>query len=126
MAGFFKDEQLRKLIELALQQNRDLRVATLNVEAARAQYRIQGADLFPTINTVGSQLKEKLPANVLLPGSPSVTLNEYEVSVGFTSYEIDLFGRIRSLRRSAVETYFGTVEARRSAQITLVSEIASQ
>ena len=123
---FYKDASLQKLIALALDQNRDLRVATLNVQAARARYRIQGADLFPTIDGVGSELKQKLPPNVLLPGSPAITLNQYEVSVGFTSYEIDLFGRIRSLRRSAVETYFSDVETRRSAQITLVSEVAAQ
>jgi outer membrane protein, multidrug efflux system len=123
---FFKDPQLQKLIETALVQNRDLRVAVLNVQAARAQYRIQRSDLFPTIKAVGAEAAQSIPANVLLPGVPGITTREYEVSIGFTAYEIDLFGRIRSLRRQALETYFGYVETRRAAQMTLVSEVAAQ
>jgi len=123
---FFKDPQLQKLIELALANNRDLRVASLNVEAARAQYRIQRSDLFPTINASGTEFAERVPKNYELPGTPGFTIHQYEAGVGFTAYEIDFFGRIRSLNKAALHRYFGLLETRTSAQITLISEVAAQ
>jgi multidrug efflux system outer membrane protein len=135
---FFPDPALQRLISLALANNRDLRVATLNVQAAQAQYRIQRADLFPTVAVSGFEEVQKYPAGVLassatagssarggapVPGGTTVRL--YEVGVGFTSYELDLFGKIRSLNRAALERYFGYEETRRSSQLTLVAEVAS-
>jgi multidrug efflux system outer membrane protein len=121
---FFADERLQTIIETALNNNRDLRVASLNVERARALYRIQRAQLLPTVDAVGSGGKERVPAD-LSPTGSSYTAEQYSVSLGVLSWEIDFFGRIRSLKERALEEYFATEEARISAQILLVSEVAS-
>ena len=135
---FFPDPVLQRLIELALANNRDLRVAVLNVQAAQAQYRIQRADLFPTVEASGVEEIERYPAGVIGSSSTSgssggsstpvpggQTIRFYEVGIGFTSYEIDLFGKIRSLKHEALEKYFQTAETQRSSQLTLVAEVAS-
>jgi multidrug efflux system outer membrane protein len=135
---FFPDPVLQRLIALALADNRDLRVAILNVQAAQAQYRIQRADLFPTVAATGLEEVEKYPAGVLGSGSSGAspggagatstggtTFRFYEVGVGFTSYEIDLFGKIRSMNHAALERYFENEATRRSSQLTLVAEVAS-
>jgi len=122
---FFVDPRLQRLIELALEHNRDLRIASLNVQAARAQYRIQRANLFPTINATAQEIAQRVPNDLAVPGFPQTT-HEYEAGIGFTAYELDLFGRIRSLNKQALETYFSVAETRKSAQITLVSEVATQ
>jgi len=121
---FFTDEQLQKIIETALNNNRDLRVASLNVERARALYRIQRAELLPVVNAVGSGGKERVPADLSSTES-SHTAEQYSVSLGIYSWEIDFFGRIRSLKERALEEYLATEEARCSAQILLVSEVAN-
>lgn len=125
---FFPDPQLQQLITLALANNRDLRVAALNVETVQARYRIQRADLFPTIAASGVEQVERVPADALVPPAPTgggVISHYYNVGVGFTSFELDFFGRIRSLSHAALEEYIGSEETRRSAQITLVAEVAS-
>lgn len=121
---FFVDGQLRKLIELALENNRDLRIAALNIEESQALYQIQRADLFPTVTAAGAVLDQRVPASLSITGQ-SVTPHEYSVGLGFSSYEIDLFGRVRSLKEQALEQFFATAEARRSVQISLVAEVAS-
>ena len=140
---FFPDPVLQRLIELALANNRDLRVAVLNVQAAQAQYRIQRADLFPTISATALEQIQKYPSGVNsgaasgagssggASGTSSSTTSKgqiirfYEVGVGFTSYEIDLFGKIRSLKHEALEKYFATEATQRASQLTLVAEVAS-
>ncbi|MGA2869253.1 MAG: efflux transporter outer membrane subunit, partial [Verrucomicrobiota bacterium] len=122
---FFNDARLQQLIGLALTNNRDLRVAVLNVEVAQAQYRIARSDLYPQINATGSFVREKTPGFELIPGVPSVN-DEYSVGIGTASYELDLFGRVRSLKKQALENYFATGEAQRNAHILLVSEVAVQ
>jgi multidrug efflux system outer membrane protein len=121
---FFPDERIQKIIETALNNNRDLRVASLNVERARALYRIQRAEILPTVNAVGSGGKERVPADLSSTGR-SYTAEQYSANLGIFSWEIDFFGRIRSLEKRALEEYFATEEARRSAQILLVSEVAN-
>ena len=136
---FFPDPQLEQLIALALVNNRDLRVAALSVESAQQRYRIQRADLFPTVSASAVEEVERFPPGVLgtsstgsansetsLPtGTGGSILRFYDVGIGFTSYEVDFFGRIRSLDHAALQQYFGYVETRRSAQLTLVSEVAN-
>ena len=135
---FFPDSQLQQLIALALANNRDLRVAALNVESAQARYRIQRADLFPTIDASAVEQVEELPPGVLgtttgagggaggVPvGTGGKTLRFFTVGIGFTSYELDFFGRIRSLNHAALQQYFGFAETRRSVELTLVAEVAS-
>jgi multidrug efflux system outer membrane protein len=120
---FITDERLQKIIETALNNNRDLRVAALNVERARALYGIQRAELLPSVNVAGIWDKEHVPADISTTGS-AVTSEQYGVNLGITSWEIDFFGRIRSLKDQALEEYLSTEDARRSAQISLVSAVA--
>ena len=121
---FFTDERLQKIIETALHDNRDLRLASLTVERARALYRIQRNELLPAVNAVGTYDRQRVPADVSGIGT-SIDVKEYSVALGISSWEIDFFGRIRSLGKKALEEYFATEEARRSAQILLVSEVAN-
>ena len=121
---FFTDERLQKIIGIALDNNRDLRLAALNVEKARALYGIQRAALLPSVNAVGMMSKERIPADLSTTGS-AVTAEQYGVNLGIISWEIDFFGRIRSLKDQALEEYLATDQARRSAQITLVSTVAN-
>ena len=121
---FFTDERLQKIIETALQNNRDLRVAALNVERARAIYRIQRAELFPKVEVTAKAFRERIAGDLSGTGI-ATTAESYSVNLGVTSWEIDFFGRIRSLEKSALEEYFATEQARRSAQILLVSEVAN-
>ena len=120
---FIVHDQLQKLIALALQNNRDLRIAALNIERSQALYRIQRADLFPTVNAVGIMIESETAASRAAQGE-SVRLHQYSVDLAFSAYELDLFGRVRSLKDRALEELFATEEARRSVQISLVAEIA--
>ncbi|MFZ3174003.1 MAG: AdeC/AdeK/OprM family multidrug efflux complex outer membrane factor [Thiobacillus sp.] len=121
---YFADARLREVIALALANNRDLRVAALNIEKARAQYRIQRADLFPAVGASGGMNAQRLPGDLTSSGEAEVN-RSYSATIGFSAYELDFFGRIRSLNAEALETYLGTEEARRSAQISLVAEVAN-
>lgn len=121
---FFTDVNLQQVIEAALNNNRDLRVAALNVQRARAMYGIQRAELLPAIDAVGSGSKQRVPANLSSSGK-SGKVEQDSVNLGVASWEIDFFGRIRSLKDKAMEEYLATEQARRSAQILLVSEVAS-
>jgi len=120
---FFRDEKLQKIIETTLNNNRDLRLAVLNVERARAIYGIQRAELLPTVNVVGSGGKQRSATDLTEPEQPRTT-ERYDVNLGVVAWELDLFGRIRSLKKQALQEYLATEEVRRAAQITLVSEVA--
>jgi outer membrane protein, multidrug efflux system len=121
--NFFLDTRLQQLLGLALANNRDLRVAVLNIEQARAQYRIQRAALLPSINAPGSFTREKLPAS-LTYDIPTPILSYFDAGVA-TSYELDLFGRVRSLTHASLEKYLAQEQARRSAQLSLIAEVAN-
>jgi len=120
---FFDDARLQTLIGLALENNRDLRIAALRVEEARARYRIQRAELFPGVQGEANAFREKTSATVSDANRASLrTTYTVEASAAF---ELDLFGRVRSLKKEALEKYFATDEARKSLQIALISEVAS-
>jgi multidrug efflux system outer membrane protein len=121
---FFLDEKLQQVIATALTNNRDLRLAALNVERARALYGIQSASLLPAVNAAGSMNKQHVPADLSATGK-SYTAERYDVNLGIASWEIDFFGRIRSLKDEALENYLATEQAHRSAQILLVSSLAN-
>jgi multidrug efflux system outer membrane protein len=121
---FFVDEKLRQVIDLALANNRDLRMAALNVQRTQALYRIQRAELLPTVDARGTFSKERVPGILSQAGQPA-TVELYNVNLGVSSWEIDLFGRIRNLKDAALEQYLATEQARASAQITLVAAVAS-
>lgn len=120
----FTDPALRQVIALALDNNRDLRVAVLNIETARAQYGVERAALFPTINAATSESASRTPADLSSTGR-AVTTRSYTAALGFSAYELDLFGRVRSLKEQALQSFLSTVEARRSTQISLIAEVAT-
>jgi len=120
---FFTDTKLQKIIETAILNNRDLRLAALNVERVRASYGIQKAELFPKINAGGSASRQRVPADLSSTGASMIS-NQYGVNLGISSWEMDFFGRIRSLKDQALEEYLATTEVRNNAQIMLVSEVA--
>lgn len=121
---FFTDEKLQQVIDTALTNNRDLRVAALRVEQARTLYGIQRAELLPTVNATGSGSKQRVPAD-LSATRKSQTTDRYDVNLGVASWEIDFFGRIHSLKDNALEEYLATEQAHRSAQILLVASVAN-
>ena len=139
---FFTDSKLQAVIQLALDHNRDLRVAVLNIAEARAQYRIQRSALFPHIDAAGEGTLEHLPASVLgaesgvtsttaggagkaANSNQSIYVHYYEASLGVTNYELDLWGRVRSLTRQAMEQYLSTEAAQRATRISLISQVAT-
>lgn len=122
--AIFSDPRLQQVIELGLANNQDLRQALLNVEYYRAEYRIQRADLVPEITVDGSGYRQLMSENMTGTGEDSIS-DQYTATVGLTSWELDLFGRIRSLKAQALETYFAEEQNRRSAQLTLVANIAN-
>ncbi|HEY7928867.1 MAG TPA: efflux transporter outer membrane subunit, partial [Steroidobacteraceae bacterium] len=126
---FFADPQLQGLLQLALQNNRDLRVAVLNVAQSRAQYRISRAALLPTVQGSAGFTREATSLGAQVPGLASdATLisSLWSASVGISSYELDLFGAVRSQTVQALEQYFATEEAQRAARVSLVGELATQ
>jgi multidrug efflux system outer membrane protein len=121
---FIQSEPLREVIGMALANNRDLRIAALNVERTQALYRIQRAELLPSVNAGAVFSKERVPGILSGTGQP-LTTELYNVNLGISAWELDLFGRIRSLKDAALEQYLATEQARVSAQITLVAEVAN-
>lgn len=115
---FFADPRLQEVVGLALDNNRDLRVAILNVDRARAQHRIQRADRFPNLG-INAQM-ERVGAD-----NPLLESETYSVGLGVTAFELDLFGRVRNLSQAALQQYLATEESQRSAQLSLVAEVAN-
>lgn len=121
---FFRDPLLQRILELTLANNRDLRVAALNVEAARAQYRIQRADLLPSVGVAGDASVQRSPGDLTQSGNPQIS-RQYRVGGAVASWELDLFGRIQSLSEQALQTYLAQDETRIATQLTLISETAN-
>lgn len=122
---FLTDPRLRKLVEAALANNRDLRIAALNVEQSRAQYGISRSELFPAIGITARGERRRGTGD---PGGSggSILSGNHDVTVDLVSYELDLFGKVRSMNQSALQKYFATDAARVGAQIALVAEVANQ
>jgi multidrug efflux system outer membrane protein len=121
----FTSEPLREVIALALANNRDLRVAALAIERARAQYGIARAAQFPEVDGSAGGSVQRVPRTLSSTGR-AVTLREYDVGLGVAAYELDLFGRVRSLKDAALERFAASGEARRGVRIALVSETAGR
>src|SRR5574344_269676 len=102
--SFIVNPQLQRLAELALENNRDLRQTLLNVEAVRSQYRIQRSERLPEIQLEGSGNRQRVPADLRGPGADSVQ-SSYQAGVGLAAFELDLFGRVRSLSEAALQEY---------------------
>lgn len=122
--SFVSDARLRGTIARALDNNRDLRVAVLNIERARAQYRIERSALLPGIGAGASAARQRTPASTSASGSGSAS-SQYQVDLGLAAYELDFFGRVRNLGESALQNFFAVEENRHSTQISLVAEVAT-
>ena len=121
---YFTDPDLQALIATALDHNRDLRIAVLRVEAARATYGIQRAEQFPTINAQADMDRSRTPADLSITGQPQLA-SQYQVALGLASWELDFWGRIRSLKDAALENYLASDEARRAVSIALIAQVAN-
>lgn len=115
-SSFIADARLREVIKLALANNRDLRVAVLNIEKARAAYRIEDAARYPTVSAYGAGTRQRQQGS---------TTSSATATVGLSSYEIDLFGKAKNLSDAALQTWLGQQETRRSTQISLIAETAT-
>jgi outer membrane protein, multidrug efflux system len=118
------DEPMKRVVELALANNRDLRVAALRIEKTQAQYRIARADLLPRIDASAGADMKRTPARLTGTGFAATT-RAYSVGLGFSSFELDLFGRIQSLKDAALEQYLATEAAHKSVELSLVAEVAT-
>ncbi len=121
---FFTDEKLRALIGLTLANNRDLQIAALNIERARAQYGIARSAAFPEVD-LGASASRSRGGGPASAGGQSRVSSQYSVDLGLLSYELDFFGRVRNLGEVARQSYFSSAENRRSSQISLVAEVST-
>ncbi|MES2535044.1 MAG: efflux transporter outer membrane subunit [Pseudomonadota bacterium] len=120
---FFPDQRLQGLIAAALDNNRDLRIAASRIGEARALYNIQSADLLPTVNGIAGASRART-AESQSPTGRGIISNNYQVGLSLASFELDFFGRVRSLNDAALSQYLATAEARQAVQISLVAEVA--
>ena len=121
---YFTDPQLQTLIDLALANNRDLRIAVLHVDEARAAYGIQRAERFPTLGAQASKDRSLTPGDLNMTGKP-LFASQYQVGLGLSGWEIDFWGRVRSLQDAALESYLATDSARRAVTVALVAQVAN-
>lgn len=121
---FFQDPALNFVIKTALENNKDLKNAALNIEAARALYRIERADLVPSVSAGALGSRQKISDEASSTGN-DYTTKRYEANAGVSSYEVDLFGRVKSLNESALNEYFATQSARDTLQNSLIAEVAN-
>ncbi|ECX0149538.1 multidrug efflux transporter outer membrane subunit MdsC [Salmonella enterica subsp. enterica serovar Typhimurium] len=121
---FFHDPLLQELIAIALRNNRDLRKAGLNVEAARALYRIQSAEMLPTLGIATAMDASRTPADLSVMDESEIN-RRYEAAGATTAWELDLWGRVRSLSDQALAAYMALDETYIAARMSLVSEVAS-
>ena len=122
--AFITDVRLRQVVDAGLRNNRDLRVAVLNIERARALNRIERSALLPEVGAFAAGSRQRNPATTSASGRSSTTTS-YSVELGLSGYELDFFGRVRNLSDAALENFYAVEENRRSTQISLVAEIAS-
>ena len=133
--NFYQDETLKNLISLGLDNNNSLKTAAFSIEEARALYGIQKSDLIPDVSLDGAYTRQKINANssgrIQGPqgaggaGGQSFIFDNYSVNLGFTAYELDFFGRVRSLNTAALNDYLSTISALETVRISLISDIAA-
>ena len=115
---FFADPRLVQVLDLALANNRDLRSATLNIQKAQQQYQISENNQLPTIGASGSAVRQVSPTR-----DPNNPYSTYQVGLGLTAYELDFWGRVRSLKDAALDSYLATQSSRDATQISLISQV---
>ncbi len=121
---YFADPQLQALLAQALENNRDLRTAVLQIEQARAVYGIQRADLLPSMGAQAGVSRSRVPGELSPTGRPLLG-SQYQAGLGLASWEIDFWGRVGSLRDAALQSYLATEEARRAVTVGLVAQVAN-
>ncbi|MDO5666329.1 MAG: efflux transporter outer membrane subunit [Alcaligenaceae bacterium] len=119
-----REPRLRALIDLALQNNRDMLIAIQRVEEARALYGIQRSDQLPHIGANAQQSAQRMPPDMRMPGQDSIN-RTYSAGLGITAFELDFWGKKRSLSEAAFEQYLATDEARKSMQLGLIAQVGS-
>ncbi len=115
---FFQSPDLQRVIELALKNNYDLKIANLNIEKAQATHNIARANLLPTVNATGLETRQGVPSAFAV----FTPKKQFRANVSVAAYELDFFGRLRSLKKSALENFLASQEARNVMQISLISE----
>ena len=115
---YFKSPDLQRVIQLALDNNRDLKIANLNIETAQATYGVARSALFPTISAVGTETRQGVPSAF----ASFTPRHQYRANLTLASYEVDFFGRLRSLKKTAFETYLASEQARNITKISLIAE----
>ena len=121
---FVAEPRLRELIKQALENNRDLRVAVLAIEKARAQYGIERSAFFPSVAATGVGNRTRTADDLTTAGRSNVT-GLYTAQLGFSSYEIDFFGRVRNVNETALQEFLRVAENRRSVQLSLIAELSN-
>ncbi len=122
--SYFADPRLQALIAQALASNRDIRIAALRVEEARAAYGIVRAEQFPTIALGASGSRARVPGDLSVTGRP-MTSAQYQTGLNVSAWELDFWGRVRSLKDSALQTLLASDEARRAVGVALVAQVAN-
>jgi multidrug efflux system outer membrane protein len=126
---YFTDPRLQRLIQLALDNNRDLRVAVARIDEARGQYQVQGADRFPTLDGSGSYTKSRTPISTVTQGGGAgatggFTSESYRIGAGVTAFELDFWGRVRNLTAAARADYLSTVAGEHAFRLSLIRDVA--
>ena len=121
---FILDQRLRQVIQMALEHNRDLRIAVLNIEKSRAQYTVVRSEQLPSLDISGSSSRQRQPADLAM-GGQAATTGQHQAGLGINAYEVDLFGRVRSMSDAAQLRFLATREAAKTVQLTLISDVAS-
>lgn len=115
---FFADPRLLQVIDMSLANNRDLRTAALNIQKAQQQYQISENNQLPTIGASGSAVRQVTPSR-----DPNNPYSTYQVGLGLTAYELDFWGRVRSLKDAALDSYLATQSSRDATQISLIGQV---
>lgn len=122
--NYFPDQRLQALIKVALENNRDLRIATVRIAEARAQYGIQTADRFPNVNLNAGRSASLTPVTASTTGS-AIHTNRYDVNASLVSFELDFWGRVSSLNASAKSSYLATESAQRAFRLSLIADVVN-
>lgn len=121
---FFSDKKLQVLINQSLEYNKDLQIAMLNVQRVRGLYQIENSVLYPSLNVNGSGTRQRLPASLTSTGEASIS-SQYSATVGITSYELDIWGKVRNQTQQALQNLYSTELTQYSTQVSLVAELAN-
>jgi multidrug efflux system outer membrane protein len=121
---FFLDPQLQKFIELSLNYNQNLKIATYNIEQARLQYQLQTSELLPSIKVSTDFVRQKTASSLRSPTQQAIS-KRYEAGIGFNAFELDLFGQVKSLRSKQLEIFLSTEQNCQAIRLILISEVAN-